>query len=118
MIHLSASPFDYTHDEDRKATIKANVVKYKLPLFYCNAVGCQTEIVFDGASLVFDKDANLCRQLPHFREAMEGVVLYDDGTVDAPVIEPASVVADQLLEPENFTESLNIAQVHEALIFG
>jgi NAD+ synthase (glutamine-hydrolysing) len=118
MINLSASPFDYTHDEDRKATIKANVVKYKLPLFYCNAVGCQTEIVFDGASLFFDKDANLCKQLPHFREAMEGVVLYDDGTLDAPVIEPASAVADQLLEPENFTESLNIAQVHDALIFG
>lgn len=118
MINLSASPFDYTHDEDRKATIKANVVKYKLPLFYCNAVGCQTEIVFDGASLVFDKDANLCKQLPHFREALEGVVLYDDGTLDAPVIEPANAVADQLLEPEKFTESLNIAQVHDALIFG
>ena len=60
MINLSASPFDYTHNEDRKATIKANVIKYKLPLFYCNAVGSQTEIVFDGASLVFDASANLC----------------------------------------------------------
>ena len=60
MINISASPFDYTHVEDRKATIKANVLKYKLPLIYCNAVGSQTEIVFDGASLVFDKDANLC----------------------------------------------------------
>ncbi|TAF49301.1 MAG: NAD+ synthase, partial [Sphingobacteriia bacterium] len=38
MLNLSASPFDYTHDEDRKAVIKANVQKYQLPLFYCNAV--------------------------------------------------------------------------------
>ncbi|MFW1485203.1 hypothetical protein ACEV9B_23640, partial [Vibrio parahaemolyticus] len=54
MLNLSASPFDYTHDEDRKAIIKANVLKYKIPMFYCNAVGSQTEIVFDGASLIFD----------------------------------------------------------------
>ena len=118
MINLSASPFDYTHDEDRKATIKANVIKYKLPLFYCNAVGCQTEIVFDGASLIFDKAGNLCKQLPHFQEATEGVELYDDGSIDAPVIEPAMAVPDQLLEPVQFTESLNIAQVHDALVFG
>jgi len=52
LLNLSASPFDYTHDEDRKATIKANVLKYKIPLFYCNAVGSQTEIVFDGGSLL------------------------------------------------------------------
>jgi NAD+ synthase (glutamine-hydrolysing) len=118
MINLSASPFDYTHDEDRKAIIKSNVIKYKLPLFYCNAVGCQTEVVFDGASLIFDKDGNLCKQLPHFIEATEAVELYDDGTVDAPVIEPAMALPGQLLEPIQFTESLNIAQVHDALIFG
>jgi NAD+ synthase (glutamine-hydrolysing) len=33
MINISASPFDYTHDDQRKATIKANVVKYQLPIF-------------------------------------------------------------------------------------
>ncbi len=69
MINLSASPFDYTHVDDRKAIIKSNVIKYKLPLFYCNCVGSQTEIVFDGASLIFDKDGNLCKQFPQFKEA-------------------------------------------------
>jgi len=118
MINLSASPFDYTHDEDRKATIKANVLKYKLPLFYCNATGAQTEIVFDGASLIFDKDGNLCKQLPQFKEAIEGVVLNDDGTIDAPVIEPADAVPDILLEPAHFTETLNIPQIYRALVAG
>ena len=80
MINLSASPFDYTHNEDRKAVIKSNVIKYKLPMFYCNVVGSQTEIVFDGASLVFDKDANLCGQLPAFEEALQSFELKDDGT--------------------------------------
>lgn len=118
MLNLSASPFDYTHDEDRKAIIKANVLKYKLPMFYCNAVGSQTEIVFDGGSYIFDKHANLVKALPMFEEAIEGVVLNEDGTVDATIIEPASRVPDKELNPAVLDEHLNIAQVHQALIMG
>jgi NAD+ synthase (glutamine-hydrolysing) len=118
MINISASPFDYTHDEDRKATIKSNVVKYKLPLIYCNAVGSQTEIVFDGASLVFDKDANLCCQLPQFKETLKEVILNDDGSINLPVIEPAATLPSQLLNPIHFIPDLNISQVYEAIILG
>ena len=118
MINISASPFDYTHAEDRKATIKSNVLKYKIPLIYCNAVGSQTEIIFDGASLVFDKDANLCCQLPQFKEEIKEIILNEDGTVDSPVIEPAAAVSGKLLEPLHFLAELNIAQVYEAIILG
>jgi NAD+ synthase (glutamine-hydrolysing) len=118
MINLSASPFDYTHDEDRKATIKANVVKYKLPLFYCNAVGSQTEIVFDGASLVFDAAANLCGQMPMFEEAVQSFILNDDGTIDAPIIESANRMPDKELEPISLEENLNIKFVHDAIVLG
>jgi NAD+ synthase (glutamine-hydrolysing) len=118
MINISASPFDYTHDEDRKATIKANVTKYKLPMFYCNGVGSQTEVVFDGASLAFDKDANLCGKLPIFEEDIKGFVLNDDGTIDAPIVEPASRIPDKELTPLVLEENLNIAQVHDAIVMG
>jgi NAD+ synthase (glutamine-hydrolysing) len=118
MLNLSASPFDYTHDEDRKSVIKANVLKYKLPMFYCNAVGSQTEVVFDGASLIFDKDANLCQALPMFKEALVGVELRDDGTIDAPILEPASRVPDKELAPDKLEPELNIAQVYDALLLG
>lgn len=118
MINLSASPFDYTHDEDRKATIKSNVIKYKLPLFYCNAVGSQTEIVFDGASLIFDAAANLCGALPRFEEALQSFVLNNDGTIDAPVIEPATRMPDKELNPVTLEESLNIEMVHDAIVSG
>ncbi len=118
MINLSASPFDYTHNEDRKATIKANVVKYKLPLFYCNAVGSQTEIVFDGASYAFDKNANLCGSLPMFQSSLQSFILNDDGTIDAPIIEPASRVPDKELNPAGLEENLNIAMVHDAIVMS
>ncbi|MEI6265798.1 MAG: NAD+ synthase [Sphingobacteriia bacterium] len=118
MLNLSASPFDYTHDEDRKAVIKSNVLKYKIPLFYCNSVGSQTEVVFDGASLVFDKSANLCKALPMFEEALVEVNLNEDGTIDGPIIEPANRVPNKELNPETLEADLNIAQVYDALILG
>lgn len=118
MVNLSASPFDYTHVEDRKAVIKANVLKYKLPMIYCNAIGSQTEIVFDGSSLVFDKDANLCKALPLFKEAIESVHLDEDGYFKEPVIEAAAYVPDALLDPATLQESLNIDQIYDALVLG
>ena len=118
MLNISASPFDYTHDEDRKAVIKANVLKYKIPMFYCNAIGSQTEVVFDGASLIFDKYANLCKALPMFREALESVELLDDGTIDTPILEPASRVPDKELSPATLEPELNIAQIYDALVLG
>ncbi|MEO6288660.1 MAG: NAD(+) synthase, partial [Ginsengibacter sp.] len=83
----------------------------------CNAVGSQTEIVFDGASLVFDKSANLCNQLPQFREDVCEVLLNDDGTFDHPVKEPFLVMQHEP-EPLHFVPELNISQVYEAIVLG
>ncbi len=118
MINLSASPFDYTHDEDRKATIKANVAKYKLPLFYCNGIGSQTEIVFDGGSLVFDKHANLCGQMPMFESSLQSFILNDDGTINAPIIEGANKLPSKELSPITLNETLNIKMIYNALLLG
>lgn len=118
LLNLSASPFDYTHDEDRKATIKSNVLKYKIPLFYCNAIGSQTEIVFDGSSLVFDKDANLCGALPMFESALATFDCADDGSILSPILEPASSVPNKELNPLKLIPTLNIDQVYNALVLG
>ncbi|MFZ9208899.1 MAG: NAD+ synthase [Sediminibacterium sp.] len=118
MLNLSASPFDYTHDEDRKATIKANVLKYKIPLFYCNAVGSQTEIVFDGGSYAFDKNANLCGALPMFRSELSFYTCNDDGTIKEPILEPASRVPSKELNPATLLPDLNIDQIYQALVLG
>ncbi|HXB90778.1 MAG TPA: NAD+ synthase [Puia sp.] len=68
MINISASPFDYDHDEDRKEVVRQNVLKYRLPMFYCNAVGSQTEIIFDGGSVVYDSHGRLLHELKYFSE--------------------------------------------------
>jgi NAD+ synthase (glutamine-hydrolysing) len=118
MLNISASPFDYTHVEDRKAIVKLNVQKYKLPMLYCNAAGSQTEIVFDGGSLVFDKNANMVEQLPFFKEALKAVELNESGTFNSPVITSAEFLPDEELNPAHLNERLCIPQVYDAIILG
>ena len=118
MLNLSASPFDYTHVEDRKAIVKLNTSKYKLPLLYCNCVGSQTEIVFDGGSLVFDKDSNLVRQLPLFEEAIQVFELNDDGTFTQPVSVFSKDLPDSEFNPSELDYHLCTAEIYSAIIIG
>ena len=118
MLNLSASPFDYTHVEDRKAIVKLNVQKYKLPMLYCNCVGSQTEIVFDGGSLVFDKHANMVKHLSFFDEELVGVELKDDGTFTEPIIATADTLPNEEFNPNNLDETLCIAEIHDAIVLG
>jgi len=78
MINISASPFDYDHDIERRDVVRANVLKYKLPMFYCNTIGSQTEIVFDGGSVVYDAKGNLTTQLKLFEEDFAVIEMNDD----------------------------------------
>lgn len=118
MLNISASPFDYTHVEDRKAIVKLNVQKYKLPMLYCNCTGSQTEIVFDGGSLVFDKDANMVKHLPLFDEALDFVELNDDGTFAEAVIAKAQELPSAEYNPPHLEETLCIAEIHDAIVLG
>jgi NAD+ synthase (glutamine-hydrolysing) len=118
MINLSASPFDYTHAADRKAILKSNVVKYNLPVFYCNAVGSQTEIVFDGNSMVFDKHANLCGALKSFEEDFKSYELLDDGTIKEGVLELSKNISTEQLNPDQLIKDLNIDTIYNTLVLG
>ncbi len=114
MINLSASPFDYDHAESRKEIIRANVKKYRLPMYYCNAVGSQTEIVFDGGSMVFDAQGNIMKQLPFFEEAMEYVDLDTLAKAGESQLMPFHAASD-LTE---LVFSHNIHRIHDAIVMG
>ncbi|MBS7564307.1 NAD+ synthase [Mucilaginibacter sp. Bleaf8] len=81
MINIAASPFAYNHDEERIQILGDNANYYKLPLFYVNHVGAQTEIVFDGGSLVFDAEGKLVDEMPYFEECIAYYTLNDDNTI-------------------------------------
>jgi NAD+ synthase (glutamine-hydrolysing) len=68
MLNLSASPYNYAADVVRRSIIKAHTLKYGLPMLYCNTIGSQTEIVFDGGSLVYDANGELVKEMRYFEE--------------------------------------------------
>lgn len=128
MINLSASPFDYDHDEDRKEVIRLNVKKYKLPMIYCNAVGAQTEIVFDGGSLACADNAALVAEMKYFEE---DYLLVDTETLLGQIgkaemgshhLMTADMRVAKTDDPDTIinylTKENNIAQVKEALVLG
>ena len=112
MINLSASPFDYNHAQDRKKIIHENVKKYGIPMYYCNAVGSQTEIVFDGGSVIFDGQGNIVKELPYFEEAIDGYDLEVLLQSKQPAPEPAYIPVNELL-PE-----YNIDRIYNAIVMG
>lgn len=127
MINISASPFDYDHDEDRKEVVKANIRKYKLPMFYVNCVGSQTEIVFDGGSLVYNAAGELVMEAKYFEEDLLLADLEQMGagnSDDAALLRPLDkdMRVSKINDPEKIIDYLtaenNIRQIHEALVLG
>ncbi len=66
-INIAASPFSYTHDASRVNVLSRNAAKYNIPFFYVNHTGAQTELIFDGASMVAHPDGTIIK-LPVFEE--------------------------------------------------
>ncbi len=128
MINISASPFDYDHDEDRKDIVRRNVLKYGLPMIYCNAVGSQTEIVFDGGSLVYNDRGDLVRELKYFEEDRyladtEHLYVGDDTvSTDDIMKSQGKVRVSSVVDPDKvipyLTAEHHISQIHQALIVG
>ena len=71
MINIAASPFDADHHEDRLQILRENVSKYNIPIVYVNHVGAQTELIFDGGSMVMDASGNILKQLNFFEEDLQ-----------------------------------------------
>ncbi len=70
ILNVSASPFAHDHNDERYRVLRANIEQYRLPLFYVNHVGAQTEILFDGGSIVMSPDGKVFDELPYFEECL------------------------------------------------
>ncbi len=102
MINIAASPFNYRQAVIREGVLRRNTEKYHLPLFYVNHVGAQTEILFDGGSLVMNSHSKTVDVMRYFEEDFR---VYDVEAVEkadsAPIERPAEV-----------------ALIHDALVMG
>ncbi|MDB4922343.1 NAD+ synthase [Mucilaginibacter sp.] len=107
MINIAASPFAYNHDEERINILSDNAKRYQLPLLYVNHVGAQTELIFDGGSLIFDNTGKLIDELPYFEESVAYYTLDDKGIVTFE--HPTTLKVER---------QSDIEQIHKGIILG
>jgi NAD+ synthase (glutamine-hydrolysing) len=101
IVNLSASPFSYAQHEARTSVIRANVLRYKIPMIYVNQVGSQTELIFDGGSMVMNAKGEIIEQLCFFEEELR--------VVDTDVA---------LINSDRIERQSDISLVHDALVLG
>jgi NAD+ synthase (glutamine-hydrolysing) len=68
IVNLSASPFRLGAPACRFEMIAAQARAYQRPICYCNIVGGNDQLIFDGNSIAVNASGNLIAQLAAFRE--------------------------------------------------
>lgn len=117
ILNLSASPYNYTHAQNRKVILKYNTQKYGIPMVYCNCTGSQTEIVFDGGSLVFDEKGNQIIELPQFQEALTAIEWDEKNNFQSyPIQIKETLIPSKLETYDKLDANLNIASIYLALV--
>ncbi len=106
LLALNASPYHIDKLETRYEVIAERAKDTGLPVIYCNLVGGQDELVFDGASFVLNNQGTVTQQLPSFVEALSYVEIVNNQPVKAEDL-------------SNFSPKLSLeASVYNALKLG
>jgi NAD+ synthase (glutamine-hydrolysing) len=87
IVNISASPFHLQRDREREEMFRTRARDNSVYVAFCNMVGGQDELIFDGHSLVIDDEGRVLARAPGFEEALL--------VVD---IDPSSVVTRRLTD--------------------
>ena len=68
VVNVNASPYYAGRVRERETMLATRAADASVPVVYVNLVGGQDELVFDGASLVFDEQGQLVARAPQFVE--------------------------------------------------
>ena len=77
IINISASPYHEGRISERQDLIKEKVKDIKIPFVYCNLIGAQDELIFDGESLVYNAN---CEQIAQGKVFEEDLIVVDIDT--------------------------------------
>jgi len=94
IINIAASPFANRKMEIKQSIFTRKAARYKLPLFYCNQVGAQTELIFEGGSMAIHPSGKIAARLPFFQEEIL-ISDLDDLTGPEPSV-PISDIPDRI----------------------
>jgi NAD+ synthase (glutamine-hydrolysing) len=91
IVNLSASPFSVRKLGVRREMLAALARAHHRPIVYCNVVGGNDQLVFDGSSIAFNRAGDLIAQLPSFQSAE--AIIETDSRIALP-LPPADLMAE------------------------
>jgi NAD+ synthase (glutamine-hydrolysing) len=103
IVNISASPFSYSKIEAKENIFKSKARKYKIPVVSVNQTGGNTELIFDGASILVNSKGEIFDRLPFFEERVK---TYDYNEINSTVN----------LMKENSLGTISL--IHKALVTG
>ena len=68
IINIAASPFTYSGIETKRNIFTSQAKKFNTSIIFVNQVGAQTELIFEGGSLVVNPEGKIVEQLKYFEE--------------------------------------------------
>ena len=135
VVNVNASPYYASRLDERERMLATRAEDASCALVYVNQVGGQDELVFDGASLVFDANGDLLARGPQFVDHQQVVDLNVKPVFRKRLLDPrgritgeplpevvisseshadgASHVTPEIVEPLG-----PVAEVYEALVLG
>jgi NAD+ synthase (glutamine-hydrolysing) len=70
LVNISASPFHVGKEREREEMFVTRARDYSSFVAFCNAVGGQDELIFDGHSCVIDDEGTVLARAPGFEETL------------------------------------------------
>ncbi len=104
IVNIAASPFAYNRIGAKRAVFTKKAHDYGIPVFYVNQVGAQTELIFEGGSLVVNPRGEIVAELKRFEEDVRDFVLEEVMTTAKSV---------KVSDPDDY-----IPEVYDALVLG
>jgi NAD+ synthase (glutamine-hydrolysing) len=104
IVNMAASPFSFTRIEAKKSIFINAAKHYNLPCIYVNQVGGQTELIFEGGSLVINSKGQIVKELKYFSS-------------DSYIIDTDALKDDKLAPLEDIRKD-PVEMIHNALILG
>ena len=134
VVNINASPYFAGRLAGRERMLATRAADASCGLVYVNQVGGQDELVFDGASLVFDGDGNLVARAPQFAEDVVIVdidtrpvfrkrLLDPRGRVSVDALPEIGITDRPIADDASYRPVLTppldrVAEVYEALVLG
>ena len=122
IVNLSASPFQIGKPALRREMIRRQAGRHRVPFFYCNAVGGNDQLVFDGYSLAATADGAIWMQAPGFQE---GTFVLDIGDMNHEVEFRGEGLGGAKAKvtilnpwPSETTARTDMADLRDALVLG